>query len=392
MLSLFDRQPCLAVGYYYFFRGGMMGVLTIYQDNYTDSTVISNRFIDEYMQAANDAQLKIYLYLIRMMSARLDTSIGDIADKFNYTEKDVVRALKYWEKKGLLLLDYDDHKNIAGIHLMDSAAPSVNMSVEAPSAGMTTYPSAGLSSYPSGTPAEPAYVVPGRPVSTAAPEKPNYTPDQLQAFKSNEDTSRLLFVAEQYLKKPLSPNDMRTILFIMDKLGFSEDLTDYLLQYCVDRGKRDLRYIEKVALSWAEQGITTPKEAAALSGKYDRAVYEIMRALGRNNTPTETEAAYIDRWRKLYGFDSDVILNACERTVLATESHRFEYAESILKSWYKAGVRRLSDIKSLDENHHRTKAGRPAPSANKFNQFTQHDYDFDAIQRALEKNISEQLV
>ena len=39
-----------------------MGLLTIYQDNYADSTVISNRFIDEYMQAANDAQLKIYLY------------------------------------------------------------------------------------------------------------------------------------------------------------------------------------------------------------------------------------------------------------------------------------------------------------------------------------------
>ena len=65
-----------------------MGLLTIYQDNYTDSTVISNRFIDEYMLAANDAQLKIYLYLIRMMSARLSTSICDIADTFNYTEKE----------------------------------------------------------------------------------------------------------------------------------------------------------------------------------------------------------------------------------------------------------------------------------------------------------------
>ena len=64
-----------------------MGHLTIYQDNYTNSTVISNRFIDEYMNAANDAQLKIYLYLIRMVSARLSTSISDIADKFNYTEK-----------------------------------------------------------------------------------------------------------------------------------------------------------------------------------------------------------------------------------------------------------------------------------------------------------------
>ena len=70
-----------------------MGFLTIYQNNYTDSTVISNRFIDEYMADANDAQLKIYLYLLRTVNARLDTSIGDIADKFNYTEKDVKRAL-----------------------------------------------------------------------------------------------------------------------------------------------------------------------------------------------------------------------------------------------------------------------------------------------------------
>lgn len=368
-----------------------MGFLTIYQDNYTDSTVISNRFIDEYMQDANDAQLKIYLYLIRMMSARLDTSIGDIADKFNYTEKDVVRALKYWERNHLLVLDYDGHKNITGIHLMDSSAsapvpatatyPSTSASV--PSAVLPTHTTASTVTYPSVNTA-----VSEQPqIRQFSTEKPNYTADQLRDFKANEDTARLLFVAEQYLKKPLSPNDMRTILFIMDKLGFSEDLTDYLIQYCVDRGKRDLRYIEKVAISWAEQGITTQKQAASLAGKYDKAVYEIMRALGKNNVPTETEVAYIDRWRKLYGFENDVILTACERTVLATDSHRFEYADSILTSWHKAGVHHKEDIKSLDENHRRSRTSRPAVSANKFNQFAQHDYDFNAIQQALEREI-----
>ena len=35
--------------------------LNIYKDNDTDSTVIPNLFIDEYMKDANDAQLKIYL-------------------------------------------------------------------------------------------------------------------------------------------------------------------------------------------------------------------------------------------------------------------------------------------------------------------------------------------
>lgn len=217
-------------------------------------------------------------------------------------------------------------------------------------------------------------------------EKPIYTADQLRDFKADENTARLLFVAEQYLKKPLSPNDMQTIFFIMDKLGFSEDLTDYLIQYCVDRGKRDLRYIEKVAISWAEQGITTQKQAAALAGKYDKTVYEIMRALGKNNLPTETEVAYIDRWRKFYGFESDVILTACERTVLATDSHRFEYADSILTNWYKAGVHHKGDIKSLDENHRRNRTNRPAASTNKFNQFTQNEYDFDALEKEILSN------
>ncbi len=366
-----------------------MGFLTIYQDNYTDSTVISNRFIDEYMQAANDAQLKIYLYLIRMMSARLDTSIGDIADKFNYTEKDVIRALKYWERNRLLVLDYDNQKNIIGIHLMDS-----NTSSPAPvSPSMAAYPSV-TAPFPAAVSSAQAITYPN--VNAAAPvqpqshplsvEKPNYTADELRDFKANEDIARLLFVAEQYLKKPLSANDMRTILFIMDTLGFSEDLTDYLIQYCVDRGKRDFRYIEKVAISWAEQGITTQKQAASLAGKYDKDVYEIMRALGKNNLPTETEVAYIDRWRKLYGFENDVILTACERTVLATDSHRFEYADSILTSWHKAGVHHKGDIKSLDENHRRSRANRPAASTNKFNQFTQNEYDFEALEKEILSN------
>ena len=71
------------------------------------------------MKDANDAQLKVYLYLIRMMNANLPTSVSDIADKFNHTEKDVLRALKYWEKNRLLSLEYDESKSLIGIHLLD---------------------------------------------------------------------------------------------------------------------------------------------------------------------------------------------------------------------------------------------------------------------------------
>lgn len=330
-----------------------MSHFTIYQDNYTDATVISNRFIDEYMKPANDAQLKIYLYLIRMMSAKLSTSVSNIADIFNYTEKDVMRALKYWEKNHLLTLDYDNAKNLVGIHLLD-------LNESSPITDITDI-------------AEDPY------------EKPSYTLDQLKAFKSDEAASRLLFITEQYLKKTLSANEMKTILFISDKLNFSEDLIDYLIQYCVDRGKTDLRYIEKVAVNWAQSGITTPKQAERYAHKYDKIVYDIMKLLGKPGMPTQIEASYINRWTKEWGFDFDVISAACERTVLATDKHRLEYADTILNNWYKAGVHHAGDIQIHEAGFKQNKMPRLS-NGNKFNQFMHNQYDFDTLEKELLSN------
>ncbi len=366
-----------------------MGQLTLYQENYTNSTVISNRFIDEYMLAANDAQLKIYLYLIRMVSARLSTSITEIADKFNYTEKDVMRALKYWEKNGLLALDYDERKNVVGIHLLDfTAGAAANPIAPVPSVSVpASMPLASV--VPISAKLYDGEIIQDRSEGLTDTEdpyaKPNYTTDQLKAFKSDEATSRILFFTEQYLKKTLSSSEIRSMLFISDKLGFSEDLIDYLIQYCVGRGKKDLRYIEKVAISWAQQGIVTPKQAAALAGKYDKSVYEVMRLLGKSGTPTQTEVSYITRWTREYGFTPDIVCAACERTVLATDKHRFEYADSILSSWHKAGVHHRSDIQSLDDSYRRAKTSKPV-STNKFNQFKQNDYDFDALESEILSN------
>lgn len=355
-----------------------MSRITIYQDNYADTTIVSNLFIDEYMKDANDAQLKIYLYLLRLMSAHKATSVSDIADKFNHTEKDVMRALKYWEKHRLLSLEYDEAKNVSGIRLLN----------------VDSRPCADI------VPLTPVVTMPARESEeenvscktaqdkSSAYEKPSYTMDELCEFKNNEETSQILFVAEQYIGKPLSSNEIKTILFFSDKLGFSSDLIDYLIQYCVDKGKKNFRYIEKVAVSWAQEGITTPKQAAKFVRKYDKAVYDIMNALGRSSAPTKAEADYAIKWIKEYGFTSDIIMEACERTVLATDKHRFEYADSILTSWHKDNVHHKADIKVLDEAYSRKKTGKPAyyPQTSQFNQFMKTDYDFDALEKEILSN------
>ena len=377
-----------------------MNRLNIYKPSYKEQTMLSNYFIDEFMAEANDAQLKIYLFLIRMMSANLPTSVCDIADKFNYTEKDVLRALMYWESRQLLSLEYDAAHNLTGIQVLSLDNPyemqkpatriTPVLSFVRPASmqtGMTVQ-----TSRPMATPQ--AYTA---PVSTASisqypvqqvsntPVKPDYSLDDLKIFKSNEDAQQILFVAEQYLGKQLTRKDMETVLFIYDTLGFSSDLIDYLIQHCVEKGKKDFRYIEKVALAWADQGITTPKEAQEISKQYDKTVYSIMKFLGKNNAPAPKEMEYINKWTKEYGFYLDVIQEACDKTVLTTDNHRFAYADGILTKWYQAGVHHKSDIPQADASFQRMNQNQKMQN-NKFNRFEQNTYNYDELEAAILSN------
>ena len=369
-----------------------MAKLTITNETDSSVTVISNIFIDTYMKDANDAQLKVYLYIYRMIQSHTDFSISDIADQFNHTEREVLRALKYWEKQKLMSLTFDGAKNLTGICLMDPAAQT------SASAQPAVQPVAATVAEPVPQPTiqqptpEPQ-VIQQAPVSatfisaeedTSRFAKPSYSPDQLRAFKDKEGTEQLLFIAQAYVGKPLSPSDMKTILYMSDVLEFSDDLIDYLIQYCVEKGKKDFRYMEKVALNWAESGIKTPQDAEQVALKYDRSVYSIMKELGKTSAPTSKELEYINRWIKEYGFTNDVIFEACSRTVLATDKHRFEYADGILQNWNKEGVHHKSDIQKLDQSYaqKRNQTSRPVTN-NKFNQFAQNNYDFNALEEAL---------
>lgn len=389
-----------------------MNRVNIYRTAPKEQTMVANLFIDEYMADANDAQLKIYLFLIRMMNANLPTSVTDIADKFNYTEKDVLRALMYWESRQLLALDFDAANNLSGIEVLSLEN---NYEMQKPSPRITpvmsfTRPS-GMYAAPSQTRSmnRPAARSFNNPCSMTANvntslnttnniengassviSKPEYSLDDIKSFKNNEDSEQLIMVAEQYLGRPLTKKDMETILFFYDRLDFSADLIDYLIQHCVERGKKDFRYIEKVALSWHEQGIKSPKDAQNSAKKYDSVVYAIMKSLGKNSAPAPKELEYINKWTKEYGFLLDVIQEACDKTVLTTDNNRFAYADGILKKWHNAGVHHKADIALADASFNKQRTSQNTSqnqnTKNKFNSFAQNTYDFDELEETILSN------
>ncbi len=356
-----------------------MSKFSVYRDVDNGCTYVSNQFIDEYLAEANAAQIKVYLYLLRMTGTA--TSVSDMADKFNYTEKDICRALKYWETKQLLGINYDMSGAVVGVVLYSSPSPAKYASavpvqtfvpVSVPFSSVSTGNVTNVAS-------RSAAAVKSEPVNEFA--KPNYSADDLKSFKEQEETAQLIFIAEQYLGKTLSPADIRSLLFITDVLDFSTDLIDYLLTYCVDKDKKSFRYIEAVAVKWAEQGVTTPEEAKAVSGRFDKSVYTVMRALGKSdNSPTDKEAEYVKRWTNEFGFSTDIILEACNRSVMLTDKNRFAYTDSILKNWKQSGVVSTRDIKSVDSKYQPQKK----VANTSFHQFDmKHNYNFDEMEKAL---------
>lgn len=353
--------------------------LSINMENNKGVTVLSNVFVDKYMKDANDAQLKVYLYLLRMVGANLPTDISEIADIFNHTEKDVIRSLKYWEAADVLSLSYDEDGNITGVSLKNLNRESTAATKATTRIATTDIPT--------------KQNIPMISMDYNK-EKASYSLDDLARLSDTPDAQMILNAASMYFGRPLNPNEIRTIVFIFDRLAFSFDLTDYLIDYCVDNNQANIQYIEQVAINWYEEGIDTVSKAKQTTKNVTKSSYQIMKFLGKSGEPTGPELEYIRRWTSVYAFSLSIIEDACQRTVLATDKNRFQYADSILKNWYSKGVRTKKDIAALDDAYVASKSTstvkKTASSSGNggnasFCRMESQGYDFEALEKALTK-------
>ena len=397
-----------------------MSLISLQNSSELEVTILSNRFIDNFMPRANGEFVKVYIYLLRAVSSSPSSfSLEHMADRLFCTERDIFRALKYWEGEKILSLTYTTDRQLSGITLLEPFADAGHMESSASSenifstAGTSSSPvsaqmAAGISQPVALTGSAPKNVslsssnsaVSGgtsSELSTSADYIRSLTPDHISELKQNEEVSQLLYIAEQYLAKTLTPTEMQKIFFFYDELHMSADLIEYLVEYCVSRGRKSMRYIEKVALAWTRDGVTTVEMARDASSRFSKDYYTILKAMGiSGRNPVENEISYIDTWRKTYSFDLELIQEACSRTVLSTGQPSFQYADKILSGWKKKNVHTLEDVRLLDAEHKKrqlekavSRKKQPATqsqSNNRFNNFHQRDYDFTEYEKRLLNN------
>lgn len=385
-----------------------MNTITLHMENRADNTAVSNYFIDTLMPQANGEFVKIYLYLLRCVSAgHISLSVSEMADLFNQTEADILRGLRYWDKMNALRLNFSPDGMLTGISFTDLSASSASREADPRYADNSVMPTAIVNS-----PAVNTAVSASAPHTmtsavaplmetaaakeTAGPE--SYSMTRISEFKlGDENFAMLLFAVEEYMGEPLGSSALQRIAYFYDTLKLPADLIEYLVGYCVQKGHKSMRYIEKIASSWAEAGITSVKQAKLETANHNMTIYSVMNAFGiGSRDPGQREREFITKWTDTYCFDADMIIEACNRTLKATHQPSFEYADSILTKWNKANVKTPEDIRKSDAEYELLRnqkkasnaASAPGTNNNRFHNFHQRDTDIDSLESALISNNS----
>ena len=406
-----------------------MTAINISSDIATSFTTVSDIFIDQYMPKANGEFVKVYLYLLRATGSGAGiATISEIADHFSNTEADIIRALNYWASEGILQLQTGADGQIMGINLCSlsvsgmQAAQSNIQSAVADNAAQNNLQNGVVNNATQNNLQNGVVNNAAQNISTAnirmqdsvveklknqatdkpAPSQKEYTLDEIKEFRKNPDISELFFIIETYLKHTLSSTDTNMVLYWLDELHFSTDLVEYLVEYCITKGHSSLRYMNKVALGWADAGIKTVDQAKDDAAAHSQIYYSVMKALGiTGRNLVDSEVSLINKWVGEYGFDIELVKAACSKTISAIQKPSFEYTDSILANWRKKDVHTLKDVEVLDANFAKANkasatgssqstnaangSSKPksnnSSSKNKFNNFNQRNNDYDKLEK-----------
>jgi len=406
-----------------------MTAINISSDIATSFTTVSDIFIDQYMPKANGEFVKVYLYLLRATGSGAGiATISEIADHFSNTEADIIRALNYWASEGILQLQTGADGQIIGVNLCSlsvsgmQAAQSNIQSTVADNAAQNNLQNGVVNNATQNNFQNSVVNNAAQNISTvntrmhdsvveklksqtpdkAASSQKEYTLDEIKEFRKNPDISELFFIIETYLKHTLSSTDTNMVLYWLDELHFSTDLVEYLVEYCITKGHSSLRYMNKVALGWADAGIKTVDQAKDDAAAHSQIYYSVMKALGiTGRNLVDSEVSLINKWVGEYGFDIELVKAACSKTISAIQKPSFEYTDSILANWRKKDVHTLKDVEVLDANFAKANkasatgssqgtnaangSSKPksnnSSSKNKFNNFNQRNNDYDKLEK-----------
>lgn len=331
-------------------------------------------FITDYMPKALGGYIKVYLYLLALSTklSEENISLESVCKELDMLHSEVIQALKFWHKEKVITFNELENEGFELTFASEAPTQIIKESKVPPSKTIIQQ------------------------------TRPEYRTDEINYYTQNTpDVAKLFKIAEQYLGRLLTVSDQKILFSFYDWLHMPFDLIEFLIEYCASNNHKAMHYIEKVAISWADEGIVTLEQAKAKVVS-DKRYFQILSALGTSkSTLTPAEKVRMSKWLDTYHFSLDIILEACRKTVMQTNKPSLNYVDSILTSWFNEKVKTLEDINALDKVHESKKFLADSPSkitnvsvsnkVSKFNSMDSHNWDFDEIEKLEREYIERKL-
>lgn len=285
----------------------------------------------EALRLASGKALKVLIYMLKYRR------LPDDPDEIGVTAEDIDEALSYWSSVGVI------YRSGNAPQAKNQPAAHEPVRVLAP---------------------KPETAAPAAAISPVAPEKEVIRPRKsllpteiAERIAESQEIALLFKSAEGSLKRVLTFDDQRTILWIYDHLGMSADIIMMLIAYCCSVGRTNMGYIEKAALDWNEKNIATHEQAEneiLLMQKSFAFEGKVQSRLKMQNKLTASQKKYIDEWARM-DMSVDLVELAYDKTVDATGKPAFQYMNKILVKWHDNNI---TDMQSAIEFDERTKPSR----------------------------------
>ena len=339
---------------------------------------------DHLLGIASHDQLKILLYVL----AHSDKTLSDteIAKACKVRTESVEEALVFWQNVNVLQTELP----AANCRLTKETTEKPSESVPVPASKPTTVPVQQPMLDEAGT----AGIANIQTTSSGF----HLLPTEIVARKNADSAmSAMLTAAEQRVGHPLIHTELRSIFWMHEYLGLAPDLIFMIIAYCVEIERFSVRYMEAIAVEWAERGILTHElavediERRTISRTYTK---KVMRIFEMKRRPTPNQQKYIDKWQEMNIAPEMVECAYYKTRDNANDQLSFPYINRILQAWSAEGIQTVAQAQAADDAYHAEKSKqqgtkKPAnaakPTGKSSYNPTEHSYDLNEIEQLMNK-------
>lgn len=270
------------------------------------SISIENAFFTDYLPSAKGDQVRVYLYgLYRTIYPLPEAGITEMAKELGLEENDVLSALRYWERRGLVSRVRTDPPEYVFSSIAARRLSGKEFSVDDP------------------------YV--------------EFTENVYSLFGS---------------RRKISPEEAARAYEWVADIGLPAEVVLMLLSHLIStRGVNfNFRQSEKMAVRMKEENVLTTEDADQFFKEDSRVrdgCRKLLRHMGKRRDATLDEYGLYLKWVKDWGFTEEAILSACREMTRGDPS--FAYLDSILDRLHSGNARSSDQIDEIltDEKHKR---------------------------------------